>query len=71
MSQDSFTKMELHYGVLIFIVATISSVLSETDDILSTFKIDGKITVPFQSELDWIPMTRVLVDGGQYLGFVK
>jgi len=35
------------------------------------FHIDGKVVVSFQADPEWISTTRILVDGGQYLGFVK
>jgi len=37
----------------------------------SKFKLEGKVTVPFTSSQDWIATTRILLDGGQFLGFLK
>ncbi|KAI0237691.1 ER membrane protein complex subunit 7 [Lamellibrachia satsuma] len=37
----------------------------------SKFKLEGKVTVPFTTEQDWIATTRILLDGGQFLGFLK
>ena len=34
-------------------------------------RIDGKVSVPFTSNMDWVSSTRILVDGGEYLGFLK
>ena len=35
------------------------------------YQIEGKVTVPFVNNKDWIPATRILIDGGEYLGFLK
>ncbi|XP_013410180.1 ER membrane protein complex subunit 7 [Lingula anatina] len=35
------------------------------------FKIDGKVTIPSNVEREWVSSTRVTVDGGQYIGFLK
>ena len=37
----------------------------------SKFKLEGKVAVPFTTEQDWIATTRILLDGGQFLGFLK
>ena len=34
-------------------------------------QIEGKVTVPFTNDQDWVAATRILVDGGEYLGFLK
>ncbi|CAD5116922.1 DgyrCDS5762 [Dimorphilus gyrociliatus] len=35
------------------------------------FKIEGKIFVPFVNDLEWISSTKIIIDGGRYLGFLK
>ena len=35
------------------------------------YKIDGKVTVPFTTDQDWLSSTRILVDGGEFIGFLK
>lgn len=35
------------------------------------FKIDGKVAVPFTGDQEWIQSTRVLVDGGEYIGYLR
>ena len=60
--------MKLLVFLLILCVGKISTDTEESDQL---YKLDGKVSVPFQSDPDWIASTRILVDGGQYLGFVK
>lgn len=35
------------------------------------FLIEGKVSIPYTTDQDWVPTTRVVLDGGQYLGFLK
>ena len=35
------------------------------------FKIDGKVLFPKSAHQEWMTNTRVMVDGGEYLGFVR
>ena len=38
------------------------------------YKIEGKITIPFTNDQDWLSMiaiTRVILDGGHFLGFLR
>ena len=35
------------------------------------FTVEGKVAIPQSLDLEWIPQTRILVDGGKYLGFLK
>lgn len=35
------------------------------------YKIEGKVFVPFVTDLEWIHSTKILVDGGRYLGILK
>lgn len=44
---------------------------SEENTNESRYKIDGKVVVPFTADQEWIGNTRILVDGGDYLGFVR
>ena len=43
----------------------------EEDTGKNIFQIDGKVVVPFTNDQDWMQSTRILVDGGEYLGFLK
>ena len=54
-------------NILVFIAAT------ESDEFPTNqkYKIDGKVTVPFSNDQEWLSMTRILVDGGEYIGFLK
>ena len=57
----------------ILIIVSIVYVKSETDEPKSDqlFKIEGKISVPYAMEQEWVANTRVLVDGGKYIGFLR
>ena len=59
--------------VFIVLILCISNVLTNRDERTQDqlYKIDGKVSVPFQSDSDWTTSTRILVDGDQYIGFVK
>ncbi|KAK2165144.1 hypothetical protein LSH36_54g05035 [Paralvinella palmiformis] len=35
------------------------------------YHIEGKVSVPFVNNQDWISSTRILIDGGDYIGFLK
>lgn len=35
------------------------------------FTIEGKVAIPQSLEMDWIVNSRILVDGGKYLGFLR
>jgi len=35
------------------------------------FTIEGKVSIPQTLDFDWITQSRILVDGGKYLGFLK
>ncbi|XP_070552561.1 endoplasmic reticulum membrane protein complex subunit 7-like [Ptychodera flava] len=36
-----------------------------------TYKIEGRVSVSGAKAQEWLPGTRILVDGGQYIGFLK
>lgn len=35
------------------------------------FLVEGKVSIPFTADQEWVPATRVVLDGGQYLGFLR
>lgn len=35
------------------------------------FKIEGKVTLTDARNSDWLGVTRVLVDGGDYIGYLR
>ena len=35
------------------------------------FTIEGKVSIPQTLNFDWVTQSRILVDGGKYLGFLK
>jgi len=43
---------------------------TETTD-SQKYKIEGKVIVPFTADQDWITTSRILVDGGDLLGFLR
>ena len=44
---------------------------SEEADSEQRYQIDGKVVIPSNVDQDWVSTTRVLVDGGQYFGFLR
>ncbi|XP_072170777.1 endoplasmic reticulum membrane protein complex subunit 7-like [Diadema setosum] len=44
---------------------------AEEEKQMETFKIEGKVSVPGVKPAEWLPSIQVLVDGGQFIGFVK
>ncbi|XP_041461379.1 ER membrane protein complex subunit 7-like [Lytechinus variegatus] len=58
--------------VILFLSMSYSS-SEEADDEkqMATFKIEGKVSVPGVKPADWVPLAKVLVDGGQFVGFVR
>ncbi|CAH3180024.1 unnamed protein product [Porites evermanni] len=44
---------------------------SNVEEASERYKIDGKITIQGFKSSDWISQTRVIVDGGNYIGFLK
>lgn len=44
---------------------------SNVEETSERYKIEGKITIQGFKPSDWISQTRVLVDGGNYVGFLK
>ena len=57
----------------VFSIFLVSGCNSESEDNngLSRYKVDGKVVVPFTADQEWIGNTRILVDGGEFLGFLK
>ncbi|XP_022086881.1 ER membrane protein complex subunit 7-like [Acanthaster planci] len=47
--------------------------MEETEDnkVNDTFTIEGKVLVTGVKAAEWLPHTRILVDGGQYVGFLR
>lgn len=58
--------------IILFISISYSS-SQEVDDEkqMETFKIEGKVSVPGVKPADWVLLTKVLVDGGEFVGFVR
>jgi len=66
------------YSVFITALAVLSTVAyaaevseSTTDELISGFKIEGKLVTPEPKPLDWHRNTRILVDGGRKSAFIK
>ncbi|KAJ7372100.1 ER membrane protein complex subunit 7 [Desmophyllum pertusum] len=68
--------MKEFYSVLVYLTLfilpntrrTSGSNVEETHE---RYKIDGKITIQGFKPADWVSQTRILVDGGNYVGFLK
>ncbi|CAH1777766.1 unnamed protein product [Owenia fusiformis] len=77
----AFRKMDflispnfLHLSL--FLVATLtffcSSCVSLENENTATFKIEGKVNIPFTTGQEWLTHTRILLDGGEkMIGFLK
>jgi len=48
-----------------------SSDVEGHDGPLQKYSIEGKVTVSMSNDQDWIGSTRILVDGGEHIGFLK
>ena len=58
---------------IVFVISISYSTSEEVDDEkqMETFKIEGRVSVPGVKPADWVPLTKVLVDGGHFVGFVR
>ena len=75
-----FTKMKFPHKfyhflwILVPLLNNVSHVFGTTEgeDSPGTqmHKIEGKVTVPFTTDQEWITNTRIMVDGGQHIGFL-
>lgn len=64
------------YMFLVLMVFTILPNVWQADgntseESLERYKIDGKVFIQGFKPADWISQTRILVDGGNYIGFLK
>ena len=59
--------------ILSFVLCSTITHSLDTDDVVSNqkFKIEGKVVIPSNADPSFVTTTRVLVDGGEYLGFLK
>ena len=58
---------------VVIVLAYIGQCNGETEDQSGSqkYKIEGKVIVPFTADQDWITTSRILVDGGELLGFLR
>jgi len=45
--------------------------IEESTNTNNLYKIEGKVSVSLSNDPEWVGTSRVLVDGGEYLGFLK
>ena len=57
-------------SLIVFLLMVLCSADNE-ETVQATFKIEGKVSIPYAPDSSWISNTRVLVEGGQYLGLIK
>ena len=61
----------------VFMVVSISKICFANSDVEegtnanNLYKIEGKVSVSMINDPEWVGASRVLVDGGEYLGFLK
>ncbi|XP_061163944.1 ER membrane protein complex subunit 7-like [Saccostrea echinata] len=70
-----FNSLTCFFHLFLINLMIFSSVLCIDDSIESEgndrFKIEGKVTMTDARNSDWIGVTRVLVDGGDYVGYIR
>lgn len=63
------------YAVTFVFVTMVTSLATavESDQGLPSqfFTVEGKVSIPQLLQMDWVTETRILVDGGKYLGFLR
>ena len=59
--------------MLHFVILFCAYILISGSELLDsgTFKIEGKVEITTARDKDWIQNTKILVDGGQYVGHLK
>jgi len=62
--------MKVPSELIVYLLVALCSAESEESS-HTTYKIEGKVSVPHAPDSSWISNTRVLVEGGQYLGLIK
>lgn len=68
--------MKEFHGILVYLLLLIlpntrRTSGSNVEETSERYKIDGKITIQGFKSSDWISQTRVIVDGGNHIGFLK
>ena len=63
----------LNINVIIFALMLLVNVSmeDEVDSAALLYKIEGKVQVTDAPISDWVPDTKVIVDGGRFVGFIK
>lgn len=59
---------------MVVAIATFSSANSDVEEGTNAnnlYKIEGKVSVSMTNDPEWVGTSRVLVDGGEYVGFLK
>ena len=66
-------KMDWLYYLVLLLPAVGISCQSDIEETQAQnkFKLEGKVSIPNTMNNDWVSTTRVLVDGGQHLGFLR
>ena len=60
-----------HYVGVIFALPILAVLTHCEENGYKMFKIDGRVSIPNTQDSEWISKTRVLVDGGDHLGFLR
>jgi len=66
--------MEIFAGFAVGLLIQLTVASSELEEGAVSgqrFVVEGKVTIPYTTDQDWVATTRVVLDGGLYLGFLK
>lgn len=66
--------MEIFAGFVVVLLIQLTFSSSELEEGATSgqkFLVEGKVTIPYTADQDWVATTRVVLDGGLYLGFLK
>ena len=64
-------QLRMYFFVCTMLVFVRSSTEDEVDSSAMLYKIEGKVQVMDVPLSDWAPHTKVIVDGGRFVGFLK
>jgi len=70
-SFGSMAHFRVSFFVCLLLVLVDTSTEDEVDSSAMLYKIEGKVQVGNVPLSDWAPHTKVIVDGGRFVGFIK
>lgn len=70
-SSNLMRSLRNHYSVILTCVCILLYISNAQETIVGLAKIEGKVLPPDVDLENWATVTKVLVNGGEYLGFVR